>query len=98
MRIAVVEDYADAFRKTPAFAKLQGHEVSVHNEPEKDLSTLAAKLVDAEIVVLTQQRTRLPRALIERLPKLRFISQTGRNTGHLDVQACVERGIVVSAI
>ena len=98
MRIAVVEDYADAFRKTPAFARLQGHEVSVHTEPEKDLDRLAAKIADAQVVVLTQQRTRFPRALIERLPKLEFISQTGRNTGHLDTKACGERGIVVSAI
>lgn len=98
MRIAVVEDYADAFRKTSAYAKLEGHHVSVHTEAETDLDTLAAKLADAEIVVLTQQRTRFPRALIERLPKLEFISQTGRNTGHLDVRACSERGIVVSAI
>jgi len=98
MRIAVVEDYADVFRKTPAYAKLEDHQVSVHTEAEKDPDKLAAKLAGAEIVVLTQQRTRFSRTMIERLPRLRFISQTGRNTGHLDVAACSERGIVVSAI
>ena len=98
MKIAVVEDYADAFRKTPAYARLQGHQVSVFTEPENDLDRLAAKLGEAETVVLTKQRTRFPRALIERLPALRFISQTGRNTGHLDIAACTERGVIVSAI
>ena len=48
-------------------------------------------------VVLTQQRVPLTRQIIERLPDLRFISQTGRNTNHLDVAACTEHGIVVSA-
>lgn len=98
MRIAVVEDYGNVFRRSAAFERLAGHEVSVHTEPETDLASLAAKLESAEIVVLTQQRTRFPRTLIENLPRLRFISQTGRNTGHLDLAACRERGIVVSAI
>src|SRR5205814_6066859 len=43
------------------------------------------------------QRSRFPRAAIERLPKLKLISQTGRATAHIDVAACTERGIVVSA-
>lgn len=98
MRIAVADDYQNLFRQTPGFAKIAGHEVTVYNEPVKDVPALAARLKDADIVVLTQQRTRFPRELIERLPKLAFISQTGRNTGHLDVAACSERGIVVSAI
>jgi len=98
VKIAVVEDYGDVFRRAAAHSRLEGHEVSVHTGPETDLEALAAKLADAEIVVLTQQRTRFPRELIEKLTKLRFISQTGRNTGHLDLAACAERGIVVSAI
>jgi D-3-phosphoglycerate dehydrogenase len=98
VKIAVVEDYGNVFRRSAAYGRLEGHEISVHTEPETDLARLADKLADAEIVVLTQQRTRFPRALIEKLPKLRFISQTGRNTGHLDLAACAERGIVVSAI
>jgi D-3-phosphoglycerate dehydrogenase len=98
MKIVVVEDYGDAFRTAPASSRLKGHDVSVITEPVKDIGLLAARLADAEAVVLTQQRTRFPRALIEKLPCLRFISQTGRNTGHIDLAACRERGIVVSAI
>lgn len=98
MKIAVVEDYGDVFRRSRGFARLEGHEVAVHTAAETDLDVLASKLKDAEVVVLTQQRTRFPRALIEKLPRLRFISQTGRNTGHLDLKALAERGIVVSAI
>jgi hypothetical protein len=53
MNIAIVEDYGDVFRRSPAYARLQGHEVSVHTEPEIDLDRLAQKLQDAKIVVLT---------------------------------------------
>ena len=98
MRIIVADDYQGLFTGAPGYSKLEGHEVVAFAEPVKDLDKLAARLRDADIVVLTQQRTRFPRALIERLAKLAFISQTGRNTGHLDVAACTERGIVVSAI
>jgi D-3-phosphoglycerate dehydrogenase len=47
--------------------------------------------------VLTQQRSSFPRVLIERLPKLKLIGQTGRAATHVDLDACTEKGIVVSA-
>lgn len=98
MKIAVADDYQNLFLHAPSYAQLAQHDVTVYSEAVKDLSALTARLRDAEIVVLTQQRTRFPRELIAALPKLRMISQTGRNTGHLDLAACNERGIVVSAI
>ncbi len=97
MKIAVIDDYQGAFTRVKAYAKLQGHEVVVYNDTEKDPQKLAARLKDADAVVLTQQRSPFPRALIERLPKLKLISQTGRNAYHIDTAACTEKGIVVSA-
>lgn len=97
MKIAVIDDYQDAFRKVKAFPKLKGHEVTVFTDTEKDPAKLAARLADAEAVVLTQQRSPFPRAVIEKLPKLKLISQTGRNAYHIDVAAAAEKGIVVSA-
>jgi D-3-phosphoglycerate dehydrogenase len=97
MKIAVIDDYQDAFRTLPCYPKLDGHEVLVYNDTEKDPARLAERLKDAEAVILTQARSPLPRALIERLPNLRLISQTGRSTGHIDVDACTEHGVVLSA-
>ncbi len=97
MKIAVIDDYQAAFRTLTCYPKLKGHEVAVYKDTEKDPARLAERLKDAEAVILTQQRSPFPRALIERLPKLRLISQTGRTTGHIDVKACTERGIVVAA-
>lgn len=96
MKIAVIHDYSDMFRRTRAFARLQGHEVVIDTGTEKDPARLAATIADADAVVLTQQRVRFSRSLIERLPRLKFISQTGRNVYHVDLAACTERGIVVS--
>jgi D-3-phosphoglycerate dehydrogenase len=97
MKIAVIDDYQDAFRRLRCYPKLEGHEVLVYNDTEKDPARLAERLKGAEAVILTQARSPFPRALIERLPKLRLISQTGRSTGHIDIDACTEHGVVVSA-
>ncbi len=96
MKIAVIDDYQDAFRNLECFSRLTAHEVAVFTDTEKDPVKLAARLKDADIVLLTQQRSRFPRAVVERLPKLKLISQTGRNVGHIDVAACTEHGVLVS--
>jgi D-3-phosphoglycerate dehydrogenase len=93
MKIAVIHDYADVFRKTAAAARLEGHELRVDTGARTDLERLA----DVEALVLTQQRVRVTRELLGRLPRLKFISQTGRNLYHLDLAACAERDIVISA-
>jgi D-3-phosphoglycerate dehydrogenase / 2-oxoglutarate reductase len=97
MKIAVIDDYQDAFRTLRCYPKLERHEVIVYNDTEKDPVRLAERLKEAEAVILTQARSPFPRALIERLPRLKLISQTGRSTGHIDIDACTEHGVAVSA-
>ncbi|HXV80660.1 MAG TPA: D-2-hydroxyacid dehydrogenase family protein [Candidatus Binatia bacterium] len=97
MKIAVIDDYQNAFRTLQCYPKLRGHEVVVYTDTEKDVTKLAERLQDAEVVVLTQQRSLFPRALIEQLPKLKLIGQTGRAATHVDLEACTEKGIIVSA-
>lgn len=97
MKIAVIHDYADVFRTTAAFARLGAHDVTVYNDAYVDPDRVVAQVADSEALLLTQQRVRITRDILERLPQLRFISQTGKNLYHLDVGACTERGIVVSA-
>ena len=97
MKIAVIHDYADMFRKNRAFSKLKGHEVLVHTDAYTDPARVVEQAAGCDALVLTQQRVPLTRQVIEKLPALKFISQTGGNVYHLDVAACTEHGIVVSA-
>jgi D-3-phosphoglycerate dehydrogenase / 2-oxoglutarate reductase len=97
MKIAVIDDYQNAFRKLSSYGKLKGHDVIVYTDTEKDAAKLAERLKDADAVVLTQQRSAFPRAVVERLPHLKLISQTGRNANHIDIAACTERGVIISA-
>ncbi len=96
MKVAVIDDYQNTFKEMAAFPLLKDHEVTVFPEPERDTERLVAKLQGFDAVVLTQQRTFFPRSLIERLPDLKLIAQT-TGTGHIDLEACTEHGIVVSA-
>lgn len=93
MKIAVLDDYQDAFRKVSSFERLKDHEVVVFHDSERDPVKLAERLKDADAVVLTQQRSSFPRAVIERLPKLKLIVQTGSHRDHIDWTACAEKGI-----
>jgi len=97
MKIAVIHDYPDVFRATRAYPKLKGHEVVVHTDAYNDPARVVEQVAGCDALVLTQQRVPVTREVIGRLPDLKFISQTGGNVYHLDVAACTERGIVVSA-
>ncbi len=98
MKIAVIDDYQDAFKKMQCFAKLQGHEVISYNTSEKDPVKFAQRVAGCEAIVLTQQRSFLPRAMIEALPaSVKLLAQTGPRVPHIDAAACTERGIIISA-
>jgi len=97
MRVVIPDDYQDIVHTLQCFQTLRGHEVIRHREPARDLAEFERRLHAAEVIVPIRERSRFPRALIERLPNLKLISQTGRSTRHIDVAACTKHGIVVSA-
>lgn len=96
MNIVILDDYQDAVRKLACSAKLESYQAKVYTNTVKGLGQLSVRLKDADVIVLNRERTHMPRALIEKLPKLKLIAQTGRVGNHLDVTACTERGIAVA--
>jgi len=94
MKIAVLDDYQDFCRTTEAYARLGGHEVVVLNDHVKDPDDLAGRLAGVEALVLMRERTPVTAALLDRLPSLRLVSQSGAHP-HIDVAACTARGITV---
>ena len=95
MKIAVLDDYQDACRTLAAWKKLAGHDVTVFRDTLKDQDALVARLADFEGLVLIRERTRLSAGVLERLPRLRALSQTGKAGAHIDVAACTRLGIAV---
>ena len=96
MNIVILDDYQDAVRKLECAVKLEAYQAKVYTNTVKGLGQLTIRLKDADVIVLNRERTHMPRALIEKLPKLKLIVQTGRVGAHVDVAACTERGIAVA--
>jgi len=96
MKIAILDDYQNCVRTLDAFQKLAGHEVTIIMDYLPDIDELAARLQEAEAIVPLRERTHIGAALLEKLPRLRLISQTG-TTPHIDLKACTDRGVIVSS-
>ncbi len=96
MRITILDDYFDTLRTLPCFQKLAGHQVEIWNDHVQDTDTLAARLADAEVLVLIRERTQIRAPLLERLDALRLISQRSVYP-HIDIDACTRRGVIVSS-
>src|SRR5712675_3578842 len=96
MKVSILDDYHDTLRTLACFAKLKGHDVTIHNDHVQDVDTLATRLRDAEVLVLIRERTKIRAPLLERLPNLRLISQRSVYP-HIDIDACTRLGVIVSS-
>lgn len=92
----ILDDYQDAVRKLDCASKLEAYPAKVYTNTIKGLGQLSLRLKDADIVILIRERTTLNRALLEKLPRLKLVAQTGRVGKHIDLTACTERGIAVA--
>ncbi len=96
MNIVILDDYQDAVRKLNCASKLDPYTAKVYTNTVKGLGQLSIRLKDADVIVLIRERTHINRALIEKLPRLKLIVQTGKAGPHIDIDACTERGIAVA--
>lgn len=95
MHIVISDDYQDCIRQLACFEKLKGHTVKIYNDTVSTTDALVERYQDADAIVLIRERTVITKELLERLPKLKVISQTGKMASHVDLEACKAKGIVV---
>lgn len=96
MKIAILDDYQDCVRQLDCFSMLQEHEVKVFTNGARGVGQLAIRLADFDALVLIRERTALSRTLLEKLPRLKLIAQTGKVSGHIDLAAAAARNIVIT--
>jgi D-3-phosphoglycerate dehydrogenase / 2-oxoglutarate reductase len=96
VNIIILDDYQDAVRKLRCASKLEPYNAKVFTNTVKGIGQLSVRLRDADVLVLIRERTQFPRALLEKLPRLKLISQTGRVGSHIDVPTCTRLGIAVA--
>src|SRR5688572_9489773 len=96
MNIIILDDYQDAVRKLKCATHLEHLNAKVFTNTVKGIGQLAVRLRDADVLVLIRERTQFPKQLLEKLPRLKLISQTGRVGSHIDVETCTRLGIAVA--
>ncbi len=94
MKVHILDDWFDTLRSLRCFAKLSAHEVTVWTDHVADCDQLAARLKDAEALVLFRERTRITRELLAALPNLKLISQRSVYP-HIDLGACNDHGVLL---
>ncbi|MEE8396486.1 MAG: D-2-hydroxyacid dehydrogenase family protein, partial [bacterium] len=96
MNVTILDDFFDTVRTLGCFGKLESHDVTVWNDHVQELDPLAERLRETEALVLIRERTHIRTALLERLPRLKLISQRSVYP-HIDVETCTRLGVVVSS-
>ena len=97
MRVTVLDDYQRAFEGTEAIQRLrQRADVQILTEKLPTEEALVRALKGVKAIIPIRERTKFPAALLQALPDLEFISQTGNHAYHVDMEAATKAGIVVA--
>jgi phosphoglycerate dehydrogenase-like enzyme len=97
MKVTVLDDYQHAMEGTPAIERLrQTADVQVLFEKLPDDEAVVRALQGSRAIIPVRERTRFAAALLQSLPDLEFISQTGNHAYHIDMEAATRAGIVVA--
>ncbi|PUB34349.1 D-3-phosphoglycerate dehydrogenase [Elizabethkingia sp. YR214] len=96
MKITILDDYQDIIKDLDCFQMLKSQNVNILNKTEKDPEKLASLIGKSEIIVLIRERTEISSELLQYLPHLKLISQTGKISNHLDLDACTRNNVLVS--
>jgi phosphoglycerate dehydrogenase-like enzyme len=96
-RVAILDDFEQIANTVPAYGRLKARaDVALFRDRLDTSERIVAALRDFDAILLMRERTRLNDNEYSQLPKLKFISQTGRTSGHLDLPSASKRGIAVA--
>lgn len=95
MKIAILDDYQNCVRTLKCYTLLKDCDVKIITQYHAEESSLISEILDREALVLTRTRTSITASLLEQLPDLKVISQTGKNAGHIDTKACQKNKVAI---
>jgi phosphoglycerate dehydrogenase-like enzyme len=96
MRVAILDDYQNVAMEMADWSPVADRaDITVFNDHVSDPDDVVARLAPFDVVFVMRERTPLPRAIIERLPRLKMIASTGPFNASIDTAAAEEHGIHV---
>ncbi len=96
MKIAILDDYQNAVIQLNCYALLDGLDTTVYTDTPESLDQLIDRLRDKDALVLIRERTAIRPELLAQLPNLKLISQTGKISNHIDVEACNQHRVAIA--
>ena len=96
MKITILDDYQNVVKDLKCFDTIKNQEVEIINYTEKNIDKLAELLSETEILILIRERTSVSAELLEKLPNLKLISQTGKISNHLKLETCTQYKVAVA--
>ena len=95
--VAVLDDYQNAALRLADWSVLDGRAaVTVFSDHLADVDAVVERLKGFDVLCVMRERTPLPRATLERLPRLKLIVSTGARNAAIDVVAAAERNVAVA--
>jgi phosphoglycerate dehydrogenase-like enzyme len=95
-KVAVLDDWQGVARGSADWDELKNKaEVRFFEEPFSGPEDLVQKLADFDVIFAMRERSAFPKAIIDKLPKLRMIALTGARTWTMDFDACTRHHILV---
>jgi D-3-phosphoglycerate dehydrogenase len=96
VKIAILDDYQNVVKDLNCFAQLDCLDTTVYTDTPDSLDRLANRLSDKDALVLIRERTVISPELLARLPNLKLISQTGKISNHIDLDACNRHRVAIA--
>ncbi len=97
MKVTVLDDYQQALGRTAAIQRLRERvEVQIFTEKLSSEQAVIGALKGSQAIIPIRERTKFPASLLQALPDLEFISQTGNHAYHVDIEAATKAGIVIA--
>jgi phosphoglycerate dehydrogenase-like enzyme len=97
VNIAILDDYQNTALEMADWSSLDGRAtITVFNDHLADPDRVIERLLPFDVVCVMRERTPLPRAIIERLPRLKLIASTAFRNASIDSAAAADHGVAVA--
>ena len=97
LRVAILDDFERIADTVPAYERLKERaEVTLLRKRLDGTENIVTTLRDFDALLLMRERTFFSDNEYSQLPNLKFISQTGRTTKHLDLANATRHGIAIA--
>jgi phosphoglycerate dehydrogenase-like enzyme len=97
MKVTIIDDYQRAFEGAPPIERLRKTtEVRIFTEKFPSQEALVSNLKGSQAIIAIRERTKFTASLLNALPDLEIIAQTGNHAYHIDMDAATKAGVLVA--